>query len=197
MKTCSKCKTEKDESLFSKDQAQCKDCIKEYNKQYRINNKEKLKENKKKYKKNKLGADPIFKLRKNVSGSVNKALHRNGSSKNGSSVIKHLAYTIEELKQYLELLFEPWMSWENHGKYNAETWDINDQSTWVWHLDHITPQTHLPYPSMEDDNFKICWALENLRPYSAKKNIEESNNRSQEEITKIKNDIKERLELLK
>lgn len=24
---------------------------------------------------------------------------------------------------------------------------------------------------MEDDNFKRCWALENLRPYSAKQNI--------------------------
>lgn len=31
-------------------------------------------------------------------------------------------------------------------------------------LDHIMPH------SMKDDNFKECWALENLRPLSAKQN---------------------------
>ncbi len=121
------------------------------------------------------------------------ALHKNGSSKNGSSILKHLPYTIEELKQYLELLFEPWMNWENHGKYNARTWIENDQSTWVWHLDHIIPQTYLPYTSMEDNNFKICWELENLRPYNAKKNVEEGNKRTDKEIKEIKINIKLKL----
>src|SRR5258708_5394369 len=151
-----------------------KEEIREYNKQYGINNKEEIKEYKKQY---------WF-------------LHKSGSSKNGSSILKHLLYTIEELKNYIELLFEPWMSWENHSKYNIKTWDENDQLTWTWNLDHIIPQTHLPYTSMEDDNFKICWALENLRPYNAKKNIEEGNNRSQEEIAKIKNSIKEYINIL-
>jgi len=30
---------------------------------------------------------------------------------------------------------------------------------------------------MEDENFKKCWALENLRPLSAKQNIIEGNRR--------------------
>ncbi len=166
-------------------------------KQYRAENKEHINENKNEYQKNRKKTDPAFKLRNNVSISVNKALRSNGSSKNGKSILKHLPYTIEELKQYLELLFESWMSWGNHGKYNAKTWDEDDQSTWVWNIEHITPQAHLPYTSMEDNNFKKCWELENLRPYNAKKNIEEKNNRSQEEISKIKNDIKEHLEKLK
>jgi hypothetical protein len=32
------------------------------------------------------------------------------------------------------------------------------------------PRSMLPYASMEDSNFKRCWALENLRPLSAKRN---------------------------
>lgn len=42
------------------------------------------------------------------------------------------------------------MSWENYGDY--------------WQIDHIVPQSKLCFSSMEDDNFKKCWALENLRP---------------------------------
>ena len=49
------------------------------------------------------------------------------------------------------------MSWKNYGVY--------------WHIDHIIPQSDLPYTSMEDDNFKLCWALDNLRPLEAKQNL--------------------------
>jgi hypothetical protein len=37
-------------------------------------------------------------------------------------------------------------------------------------IDHIVPQSDLPYSSMNDENFQKCWALENLRPLSAKQN---------------------------
>lgn len=30
---------------------------------------------------------------------------------------------------------------------------------------------------MNDDNFKKCWVLENLRPYNAKQNLIDSNKR--------------------
>jgi len=63
------------------------------------------------------------------------------------------------------------MNWGNHGKYDPKKWDENDPKTWTWQLDHIIPSSDLPYLSMEDDNFKKCWALENLRPLSAKQNI--------------------------
>ncbi|SRR5258708_3759533 len=174
-----------------------KEEIKEYSKQYNVENKEYINEYRKQYQKNRMGTDPVFKLRNNVSSSIYMALRSNGSSKNGLSILKYLSYTIEELKNYLESLFEPWMDWRNWTTYDPELWDNNDQSTWVWHLDHIIPQTYLPYTNMEEYNFKICWELENLRPYNAKKNIEEKNNRSQEEIAKIKSDIKEHLDNLR
>lgn len=63
------------------------------------------------------------------------------------------------------------MNWDNYGSYGPKTWNDNDQSTWRWQLDHITPQSDLPYTSIGDENFKKCWALENLRPLSAKQNM--------------------------
>ena len=57
----------------------------------------------------------------------------------------------------------------------VNTWNDEDKSTWTWKIDHIIPQSKLPYSSMEEENFKICWALENLRPLSAKENLEKSN----------------------
>jgi hypothetical protein len=41
----------------------------------------------------------------------------------------------------------------------------------TWNLDHIVPRSDLPYASMTEDNFKKCWALSNMRPYSAKQNM--------------------------
>lgn len=74
------------------------------------------------------------------------------------------------------------MNWNNHGQYRAEEWDDNDPSTWVWQIDHIIPQSDLPYDSMEHPNFKKCWSLDNLRPYSAKKNVIEGTRRVRHEV---------------
>ncbi len=78
---------------------------------------------------------------------------------------------MQELKRHLEIQFESWMTWQNRGTYNSQIWDDNNPKTWTWQLDHIIPQSDLPYTSMSDDNFKKCWALENLRPLSSKQNL--------------------------
>ena len=82
-----------------------------------------------------------------------------------------LQFTIETITQHIEKQFEPWMTWSNSGIYDPKTWDDNDPTTWKWQIDHIIPHSDLPYTSINDENFKKCWALENLRPYSAKNNI--------------------------
>lgn len=114
--------------------------------------------------------DPVYRLRTNMSKLINSQMKKLSSSKNGS-IMQYLPYSIEELKLHLEKQFEPWMVWNNYGKYNAKTWNDNDLTTWTWQVDHIIPQSDLPYISMTDDNFKTCWALENLRPLSAKINV--------------------------
>ncbi len=196
-KTCSYCKIEKWIEDFPKKGIQFKECQKQkrekvkekkrqYDTQYRSENKDTLsqqwkmygQENKieirvrhKHYVKNRRANDPIFRLRTNVSKSIWQMLKSNGSSKKGESFLAHLPYTIQELKNHLESQFESWMNWESQGKYNIKTWDDNNASTWTWNIDHVMPHSDLPYTSMEDENFKKCWALENLRPLSAKQNL--------------------------
>lgn len=115
--------------------------------------------------------DPSYRLRAIVSKSVWDALQKNGGSKNGDSSIKRLPYTMDELRAHLESLFEPWMNWDNQGHYKVGEWNDHDPATWKWQIDHIIPHSKFKYASMEDQAFKDCWALSNLRPYSAKQNV--------------------------
>lgn len=143
----------------------------EYDKQYRKVNATKINEYLKQYRKNRRQSDPNFKLRDYVSRSINTFLKAHGYSKNKKSTKDYLPYSIDELKTHIESQFEPWMSWQNYGRYNAIAWDDNDSSTWTWQLDHIVPHSTFKYTSMEDQLFRDCWALTNLRPYSAKQNV--------------------------
>lgn len=140
--------------------------IKEYEKLYRRLNKDKIN----KYYRDRRKNDPEYNIRRIVSSSIYEMLKSQNSFKS-DSIVKYLSYSIKDLKEYLESQFEPWMTWQNHGMYNTKTWNDNDTSTWTWQIDHITPQATLPYTSMEDENFKKCWSLDNLRPYSSKQNL--------------------------
>jgi len=147
--------------------------IAKYHQEYRKNNKEKRKQWRKNYEKRK-AISKDWKLRKIVSNAIYCALNRNGNKKMGS-ILSFLPYTMIELKKHLESLFEPWMNWDNWGIYDPLIWDDNDVNTWTWHIDHIVPKSTFIYSSMGDEEFKKCWALENLRPYSSKLNISENN----------------------
>jgi hypothetical protein len=133
---------------------------------------------------------PEFKLRVRISSMIWEALKLNESSKNNESCLKYLTFSTKILKDHFKKLFSAtenlvpphitydredrvWMTWDNWKKYSVKTWDDNDPNTWVWNLDHIIPQSDLPYTNMNDDNFKKCWDLSNLRPLSAKQNIKD------------------------
>ena len=100
---------------------------------------------------------PVKKLRHNASTLVRQTLKKIGKSKNRCSLFAFLPYTALDLKNHLESLWEPWMSWENYGGRN------NDPRR-TWHIDHIKPQSSFSFTSMEDADFRECWALNNLRP---------------------------------
>jgi hypothetical protein len=70
------------------------------------------------------------------------------------------------------------MNWNNYGKYDSNSWDDDDSSTWTWQLDHIIPHSTFKYSSMEDEDFKKCWSLDNLRPLSSKQNLIDGINRT-------------------
>lgn len=157
----------------------CVMCEKEYSKQ--LNAKPQSKEKRKLYRqenkeelnqaiKDRKSEDPSFRLRSVVSQAIYMGLKRNGGSKQGNSIGQYLLYTMDELRAHIERLFEPWMTWDNWGNYDPKTWDDDDPSTWKWQIDHIVPHSTFNYVSMEDQSFRECWSLSNLRPYSAKLN---------------------------
>lgn len=115
---------------------------------------------------NRLHSSPIHKLRLYTSNAIKRGLKRQNGSKLGASIMKHLPYSIEEFKSHIENLWEPWMTWENYGTLK--------KGEKRWNIDHIIPQSKLPYDSMEHPNFQKCWALDNLRPLDALENTKKS-----------------------
>jgi hypothetical protein len=107
------------------------------------------------------------KIRHNMKTSIGRALKRHDGSKLGHSLSKLLPYSITELLIHLESLFEPWMTWENHGNY--------DKNRKTWHIDHIKPDSLFNYSSVNDHGFKDSWSLNNLQPLLAKDNLKKSN----------------------
>lgn len=77
-----------------------------------------------------------------------------------SKYLDGLDFTMDELRIHLENQFEDWMNWNNHG---------------LWHLDHIKPVASFNFISMEDEDFKKCWALENLQPLKDTENMRKNN----------------------
>jgi hypothetical protein len=149
-----------------------KEKIKKYQKNYKINNKEKIKLRDEKYRK--LNKDSIReraklyrrrwredtqnKLNEIMSNAIYKQLKDKSISKNRLEWFKIVNYSAEDLKKHLENLFDENMDWSNYGSY--------------WHIDHIKPKRLFIFNSVHQQEFKDCWALTNLRPLSAKENLQ-------------------------
>lgn len=71
-------------------------------------------------------------------------------------------YTVNDLKTHIENLFKEGMNWERFMKGEI-------------HIDHIIPKSVFNFEKIEDDDFKKCWALENLQPLWAKDNLSKHN----------------------
>ena len=167
----------KKKSINSKYYQDNKEKILKETKAYYQNNKEYYSNYQKEYEKshprrlrNRTSKSPIQKIRSAISRSISKKITALGGVKN-DSIIKYLEFTFDQLKSNFEAKFEPWMNWNNYGIYDPKTWLDDDISTWRWQVDHIVPHADFNYNSMSDKSFKSCWALDNLRPYSAKQNI--------------------------
>lgn len=132
--------------------------LKAYRKQYYINNREKiLKQNRKNSDKRKL-IDPLYKLKYNIRIIIGKAIRKRGYTKR-SQTQNILGCTFEEFKIYLESKFEPWMNWNNHGKYNGKF-------NYGWDIDHIIP---LSSAKTEDELLKLNHYT-NIQPLCSKIN---------------------------
>ena len=201
MKRCNKCGEIKLETEFYKNKGSkdgllgaCKTCCNEQVREWRENNPEKVKEYVKKWAKNNPGKNKnrckkwrennpekvkeqrrrkYIKLRKILSYKINNAISGGvqrslKGNKNGMHWENSTGYTLEELMAHLEAQFEDWMTWENWGKISKKKR--------TWNIDHIKPQSLFNFTSVDDKEFKECWALENLQPLEAMENIIKSNN---------------------
>lgn len=83
------------------------------------------------------------------------------SLKGGGSVSwqRLVGYTLDDLRRHLERQFLPGMSWANIGE---------------WHIDHIVPLKIFTFSTPTDPEFKAAWAITNLRPLWAIKNMQKS-----------------------
>lgn len=121
---------------------------KEYLKEYYLKNKEQILVNSKEYFKNnkevkqrknnaryrkRRKEDPVFKLATNIRRNFRGILKKQNYTKK-SKTYNILGCTFEEFKKHLESQFEPWMNWDNYGKYNGEY-------GYGWDIDHIIPQS--------------------------------------------------------
>jgi len=149
--------------------------------------------------------DPAFRLRKDVSRVVSAQLKKTGGTKRGGSItdVLNSAY-FDRLSSHIESLFshpdnltrdgKVWMTMDNQGTYKISEWDDNDPSTWRWQKDHIIPHKRFKYTLITDPEFMECWDIHNLRPLSAKRNIKDNDNRTDEQIVTIKKSIADFLE---
>jgi len=96
----------------------------------------------------------MYRINKNMSSSMSRSLHGNGSSKNGCHWESLVPYTKEDLKKHLKKLFLPGMTWENYGFGEGK-----------WNIEHKHPKCEFHFTSCHDLAFQQCWALENLRPW--------------------------------
>ena len=140
-------------SEFSKKYVEInKEKIANYKKEYYLKNKERIAKYRNEWRNNKFKNDYLFKLTNNTRTIIKQSFRRNGYSKN-SRTYQILGCTFEEFKEHLEKQFKDDMNWNNIGQ---------------WHLDHIYP---VSLAKDEEEliklnhytNFQPMWAIDNIK----------------------------------
>lgn len=186
---CNKCGRNKQiNEFYDHYPARCKDCIKEQIKLYRQLHTEKLKiQDHNKYEKYK---EKVFKRgeiwRKNHGRKVYLAGLKRRRIKNNKNpmykliikVRKLMTYSLKEKKMYRN--WEKFVGYTAHDLYQLFISSFKDGMTWEKYLngeivlDHFFPVRLFKFKSPEDEEFKLCWSLRNLRPEWARDNERKS-----------------------
>ncbi len=125
------------------------------NKIYVKNNRDNINKTKNIWKKNRRLENPLYKLKDNLSSLTYQAFKSNGYIKD-SKTEQILGCSYEELKNYIESKFEPWMTWGNYGLPKDNIYELNK----TWDIDHKTP---LSSAKSEEELIKLCHYI-NLQP---------------------------------
>lgn len=134
---------------------------------YKKNNREKYINTTNLYFYNKLKNDPYFKIKHYYRNCFGKIKRKKGFSKE-SKTAEYLGCDWNSFKEYIESLFENWMTWDNWGVY-----DPNGPRT--WNIDHIVPLAKFDFSDQEQINKAFHYT--NCRPYCSKANLIEQHHR--------------------
>lgn len=107
---------------------------KEIQNTYIKKNKRKIQDYRNQYNKKRKKNDPVYNLRCGLSRTISDTL-REGDFTKKSKTCEILGCSFEELKEYLELQFEDWMTWDNKGNPKDGILEPNKS----WDIDHIIP----------------------------------------------------------
>lgn len=118
--------------------------IKKYHKEYNEKNKESIRIKRRLYQYERRKTDKLHNLRVKIGGLIRESLRRKGYTKK-SRTFEILGCSYPDFMQHLESQFEPWMNWENYGKYNG-------QYNYGWNMDHIVPNSS---GNTEDEILKL------------------------------------------
>lgn len=164
-KICSSCNKEKSLIEFGKGllglygkRSDCKECVNSKSSEYKKNHRELTNSQHYEYYNRVLRFDKKFRITTNISSSISKSLKGKKEGKHWEDLV---GYTRRDLMQHLKSQFDDKMNFDNYGEY--------------WHLDHIIPVCSYDFKSYEDDDFKRCWSLENLRPLYKIENLKKNN----------------------
>lgn len=98
--------------------------------------------------------DPAFRIACALRSRVSSAL--NGTAK-ATSTLDLLGCSAQDLKTYLEVQFQPAMSWDNYGQ---------------WEIDHIRPCAS--FDLSEPEQQRLCFHYSNLQPLWKSQNRQKS-----------------------
>lgn len=131
----------------------------EYMKDYRVKNKERIRQTTNAWQKNKYYTDTSYKLRSILQKRIVAVIK--GSHKSASTV-ELLGCSIEQFKMYLEAQFwkDERIAWVSYGPKG-------------WHIDHIIPCS--AFDLSDPTQQKICFHYTNLQPLWCDLNIAKSN----------------------
>lgn len=107
-----------------------KERIKLWNKEYR----EKNRAIRNIYEKNRKATDIVYKLTTDIRKLICSSIKRSGYKK-ASKTCNILGCSFEDFKKHIELQFDSWMNWNNHGNPKDGIYELDK----TWDIDHITP----------------------------------------------------------
>jgi hypothetical protein len=220
-KICSKCKVEKSVECYSKNkktkdglQSYCKDCknhqfkqyyqknleklreyrqenkekVRERDKKYRQENTEKIKERKKQYYQKNL--EKVREYYQENKEKINKYFRERKKTDPKFKLDKNIGTSIYKCLKSKGLSKRE-TGWQKTVGYTVEQLkehlekQFTPEMTWenhgtYWHVDHIKPKSLFEYDSIDHPEFKKCWSLDNLQPLEAKENMRKNNKYSEE-----------------